>query len=44
MLIIKSGKKGPQIKKGTIDTINRLIGAVFEYFKSLIKKDKNSFI
>ena len=36
-LTIKSGKKGPQIKKGKIDAITKLIKSVFEYFKFFIK-------
>ena len=34
MVTIKSGKKGPQIKKGIIDTIIKLIRIVLLYFKS----------
>ena len=37
MLTIKSGKKGPQIKKGMIDEIIKFIKTVFEYFKFFIK-------
>ena len=37
MLTIKSGKKGPKIKKGIIDTITRLIKTVLENFKLFIK-------
>ena len=37
MLSIKSGKKGPKIKRGIIDAITRLIKAIFEYFKLFIK-------
>ena len=44
MLTIKSGKKGPQIKKGIIDTIIKLIKTVFEYFKLFIKIFKLKFI
>ena len=40
MLTIKSGKKGPQIKKGIIDAIIKLIKTVFEYFKLFIKNFK----
>ena len=37
MLTIKSGKKGPQIKKGAIDEIIRFIKTEFEYLKLFIK-------
>ena len=37
MLTIKSGKKGPQIKKGIIDTIIKLIKNEFEYLEFFIK-------
>ena len=37
MLTIKSGKKGPHIKKGIIDTIIKLIKTEFEYFRLFIK-------
>ena len=37
VLTIKSGKKGPHIKKGMIDTINRLIKSEFEYLKLFIQ-------
>ena len=40
MLTIKSGKKGPQIKKGIIDTTTKFIKNVFEYFKLIIKNFK----
>ena len=40
MLTIKSGKKGPQIKKGMIDEIIKFIKTVFEYFKLFIKNFK----
>ena len=40
MLIIKSGKKGPQIKKGIMDAIIKLTKTVFEYFKLFIKNFK----
>jgi len=36
-LTIKSGKKGPQIKKGIMDTIIKLNKTVFEYLKLFIK-------
>jgi hypothetical protein len=38
MLTIKSGKKGPQIKKGIIEAIKKWIKIVFEYFKLFIMK------
>ena len=44
MLIIKSGKNGPQIKKGIIDVINKFIRIVFEYFKLFIKNFNNKII
>ena len=37
MLTIKSGKKGPHIKKGIIDTTIKLIKIEFEYLKLFIK-------
>ena len=37
MLTIKSGKKGPQIKKGMMEAINRLIKIVLEYLRICIK-------
>ena len=36
ILTIKSGKKGPHIKKGIIDVIIKLIKFVFEYLKLFI--------
>ena len=44
MLIIKSGKKGPQIKKGIMDAIIKLTKTVFEYFKLFIKNFKINVI
>jgi hypothetical protein len=38
MLTIKSGKKGPQIKKGIIEIINKLIKTVFENLKTFIRR------
>ena len=45
MLTIKSGKKGPHIKKGMVDTIIKLIKTEFEYLKLFIRlfKLKNYF-
>ena len=37
MLTIKSGKKGPQIKKGIIETNIKLIKTEFEYLRLFIK-------
>ena len=37
ILNIKSGKKGPEIKKGITDTINKLIKTELEFFKLIIK-------
>ena len=37
VLTIKSGKKGPKIKKGIIDETNKLIVFIFEYFKVIMK-------
>jgi hypothetical protein len=43
MLTIKSGKKGPHIKKGIIDAVVKLIKTEFEYLR-FIKFLSNKFI
>ena len=37
ILTIKSGKKGPHIKKGIIDAVIKLIKTEFEYLRLFIK-------